>query len=45
MELGEGRRAMTRSLHDVDRAIKALDLILLCVVLVGAAMIYGKFIT
>jgi Ca2+-binding EF-hand superfamily protein len=42
IELGEGRRAMTRSLHDVDRAIKALDRILFCVVIVGAAMIYGK---
>lgn len=43
IELGEGRRAMTRSLHDVDRAIKALDRILLCIVLVGAGMIYGTF--
>jgi hypothetical protein len=42
IELGEGRRAMTRSLHDVDRAIKALDRILMVVVLVGAGMIYGK---
>lgn len=42
IELGEGRRAMTKSLHDVDRAIKALDRILMCVVLVGAGMIYGK---
>lgn len=41
-ELGEGRRAMTRSLHDVDRAIKALDRILMVCVLVGAGMIYGK---
>ncbi|KAH9208782.1 Mechanosensitive ion channel-domain-containing protein [Leptodontidium sp. 2 PMI_412] len=43
IELGEGRRAMTKSLHDVDRAIKALDRILMCVVLVGAGMIYGTF--
>ena len=41
IELGEGRRAMTKSLHDVDRAIKALDRILMVVVLVGAGMIYG----
>ncbi|KAG4431774.1 hypothetical protein IFR05_012750 [Cadophora sp. M221] len=43
IELGEGRRAMTKSLHDVDRAIKALDRILMCVVLVGAGLIYGTF--
>ncbi|CZR69410.1 uncharacterized protein PAC_19310 [Phialocephala subalpina] len=43
IELGEGRRAMTRSLHDVDRAIKALDRILMIVVLVGGGMIYGTF--
>jgi len=42
IELGEGRRAMTRSLHDVDRAIKALDRILMVAVLVGAGMIYGE---
>lgn len=44
IELGEGRRATTKSLHDVDRAIKALDSILMVAVVVGAAMIYGMFV-
>lgn len=43
IELGEGRQSMALSLHDVDRAIKALDTVLLCIVLVGAGMIYGSF--
>jgi hypothetical protein len=42
IELGNDRRATASSLHDVDRAIKALDRILLCVVIVGSALIYGK---
>lgn len=45
IELGENRRAMTRSLHDVDRAIKALDRILMVAVLVGAGMIYGRLLS
>lgn len=45
IELGEGRRSMTRSLHDIDRAIKALDKILLSCVLVGVGMIYGSYLS
>lgn len=42
LELAEGRRSMTKSLHDVDRAIKALDNILMIVAFIGMGMVYGK---
>jgi hypothetical protein len=42
-EMGAGRKGLGQSLYDVDQAIKALDRILLCAVIVVGALIYGKF--
>lgn len=42
-EVGRGRKALARSMHDVDQAIKVLDNLLSTVVFIISVFVFGKF--